>query len=392
VHSASERYPDGNAAFTKRRTKAVAIGDNGETTLRVFPQRDRQKTPCIDGEDSQKNGDEPRLNILLSSAAAERFQNDIAEVLGGQPYRLLTSEDAAHVDADIAVVTRDVTGSSTKHELTDGTRRFYDSLRAASKLRWVHTHSAGVDRPIFNELLQRGVRITTSSGANARPVAQMALAGLLTLARRLPQLMQAQREHVWRPLLGDALPRDITGQTAVIVGYGAIGQRIATLLGALDMHVIVVRREVNDSAETSTDAHASPRFVCFASFDGVLCEADWLVLACPLTSLTRGLIDARRLAMLPRGAHIINVARGEVVVEHDLIAALRERHLAGAFLDVFEHEPLPCASRLWDLPNVIVTPHTAGHVDSHYEAVGRIWLDNLARWQRGDPLVNEARA
>lgn len=332
------------------------------------------------------------MNILLSSAAAERFQNDIAEVLGGQRYRLLTSDATAHVDADIAFVTRDVTGSSTKHELTDDTRRFYDSLRAASTLRWVHTHSAGVDRPIFNELLQRGVRITTSSGANARPVAQMALAGLLTLARRLPQLMQAQREHVWRPLLGDALPRDITGQTAVIVGYGAIGQRIATLLGALDMHVIVVRREVSDGAETARDAHASPRFVSFASFDSVLPEADWLILACPLTSLTRGLIDARRLAMLPRGAHVINVARGEVVVEHDLIAALNEGHVAGAFLDVFEHEPLPYVSPLWDLPNVIVTPHTAGHVDSHYEAVGRIWLDNLARWQRGDPLVNETRA
>ncbi|MFT9639847.1 NAD(P)-dependent oxidoreductase, partial [Alcaligenes phenolicus] len=100
---------------------------------------------------------------------------------------------------------------------------------------------------------------------------------------------------------------------------------------------------------------------------------------------------ASRLARLPKQAHLVNVARGEVVVEADLIAALRNGALAGAYLDVFEHEPLSAASPLWDMPNVILTPHMAGQSDSQYAAVGRIWLDNLARWHRGEPLLNLAR-
>jgi len=328
------------------------------------------------------------LNILLSSVAAARFQSEIARTLGELPYRLLTPDDADGGDAQIAFVSRDVTGRSTKYELTEETHRFYDTMLAAPHLRWVHAHSAGIDRPVYLELLQRGVRVTTSAGANARTVAHSALAGLLALARRLPLMYDAQREHAWRPLLAEAAPRDLAGQTAVVVGYGAIGQRIAKLLDALEMNVIVVRRDtVADRAED-----AFPRMLAFDALDSVLPQADWLVLACPLTPQTKRLLDAERLSLLPSGAHLINVARGEIVVETDLIAALRDKALAGAYLDVFEHEPLNADSPLWDLPDVIVTPHTAGQSDSHYEAVGRIWLDNLARWVRDEQLINEVQA
>jgi phosphoglycerate dehydrogenase-like enzyme len=123
----------------------------------------------------------------------------------------------------------------------------------------------------------------------------------------------------------------------------------------------------------------------------VLPQADWLILACPLTDITRGLIDRRALALLPPGAQLINVSRGEVVNESDLIAALQSSQLAGAFLDVFAHEPLPADSLLWDLPNVIVTPHTAGHSDGHFERVARAFADNLARWLANQPLVNQVQ-
>jgi phosphoglycerate dehydrogenase-like enzyme len=319
------------------------------------------------------------LNILLSDVAARHFGGDIARTLGATPFRLLSPEDASSVDAHIAFVSRDVTGRSTKHDLMLETRRFYDALSAAPDLHWVHVHSAGVDRPVFVEMRQRGVQVTSSAGANARTVGHGALAGLLALARRLPLLYEAQREHAWRPLLLDAAPRDLAGQTAVIVGYGAIGQRLARLLYALDMDVIVVRRAADGE-----------RFIDFSMIDDVLPRADWLVLACPLTPQTARLIDASRLALLPKQAHLVNVARGEVVVEADLIAALRDGALAGAYLDVFEHEPLNRTSPLWDIPNVILTPHMAGQSDSLYAAVGRIWLDNLARWHRGDPLLNLA--
>ena len=325
------------------------------------------------------------LDILLSSVAARHFESEIAHTLGTQSYRLLTPADAHCGDAQIAFVSRDVTGRSTKYELTDETRVFYDTMLSAPNLRWVHAHSAGIDRPVYVELLRRGVRVTTSSGANARTVAHAALAGLLALARRLPLMHEAQREHAWRPLIAQAAPRDLAGQTAVVVGYGAIGQKIAKLLDALEMNVIVVRRE------TGADS-AFPRMLAFDALDSVLPQADWLILACPLTPQTTRFIDARRLSLLPAGAHLINVARGEVVVEDDLIVALRDHVLAGAYLDVFAHEPLSPASPLWALPKVIVTPHMAGQSDSHYEAVGRIWLDNLARWSRDEPLVNEVDA
>jgi phosphoglycerate dehydrogenase-like enzyme len=354
------------------------------------------------------------LDILLSRHAAAHFSDAIAQALRATPYRIVTPDDVVDAGAaragaalDVApahraapaapiaaLISRDVTGHSTKAVITAETQRFYDALLAAPDLRWVHAHSAGIDRPIFPELLRRGVRITTSAGANARPVAHSALAGLLSLARRLPQLQAAQRAHAWKPLLDDAAPRDLAGQNALIVGYGAIGQRLAKLLDALEMNVTVVRREasVNRGGCLSETRSIAPRAIALAAIDTALPNTDWLILACPLSPLTTRLIDARRLRLLGPGAHLINVARGEVVVEADLIAALREGVLAGAYLDVFEHEPLDASSPLWDLPNVLVTPHTAGQADSHYAAVGRIWLDNLARFTRGEPLVNEVQS
>jgi phosphoglycerate dehydrogenase-like enzyme len=315
------------------------------------------------------------LNILLSEIATERLRADIARVLDGRPYRLVTP--STDVSVDIAFISRDVTGASTKTQLVPSLSEFYVPLRASAGLAWVHTHSAGADRPVFPELLQRGVKVTTSSGASAPIVAQSALGGLLALARRFPSLMSAQREHAWRPLLVNA-PRDLAGQTALIVGFGPIGRRLRQLLDMLDMKVLAVRREAGPDNTIS-----------FAQLDEHLPRCDWLILACPLTTITQRLIDARRLALLPDGAHLLNVARGEVVVEADLIAALQQQKLAGAYLDVFEHEPLDAASPLWDLPNVMVSPHSAAHSSGNYEAVGRMWIENLARWNRGEPLLNE---
>ena len=116
--------------------------------------------------------------------------------------------------------------------------------------------------------------------------------------------------------------------------------------------------------------------------------ADWLVLACPPTPQTRSLVGARALALLPRHAGLVNGARGEVVDEVALVEALRESRLAGAYLDVFATEPLAADSPLWDLPNVIVTPHSAGFSDGNEARVAQMFLDNLARWKRGAPLVN----
>lgn len=324
----------------------------------------------------------PALRILLSDAALQALGARLSQVLGQWPHVFVKPLQGGG-DADIAFISRDVTGLSTKHRVLPDTHVFYEAMRNAPGLRWVHMHSAGADRPIYQDLMARGVQVSTSSGANAQVVAQTALAGLLALARGFPQLMAAQRAHVWAPLIASGLPRDLAGQTALVIGWGAIGQQLGALLLAFGLRVLVLRR-------SGAPAGAGLETLNFDGLDAVLPQADWLLLACPLTKQTRSLVDARALARLPAGAHLINVARGEVVDEAALVAALQSGRLAGAYLDVFSHEPLPAMSPLWDLPNVIVTPHSAGFSDGNAQRVETMFLDNLARWLAGQPLLKLA--
>ena len=326
------------------------------------------------------------LRILLSDTAlqSQGAAIDAAMAATGaswQPVTVPQADDPRAVDADVAFVSRDVTGLSTKHEILPATQRFYTAMLEAPSLRWTHTHSAGADRAIFGQLRQRGVAVTTSSGANAGVVAQTALAGLLALARHLPQLIDAQRQARWAPLIGTGLPRDLQGQHATIVGWGPIGQQIGAVLRVLGLSVTVVRQRAAPM-EPGFDA------VTFDRFDTVLPRTDWLILACPLTERTRGLVDRAALQRLPAGARLVNVARGEVVDEAALIDALRAGQLGGAYLDVVAHEPLAAASPIWSLPNVIATPHSAGFSDGNAARVVDIFLDNLRRWSAGDTLRN----
>ena len=336
------------------------------------------------------------LRILISPAACANLGSSLSRVLAAQPHVFVSpgsgrAGDAQSLDADIAFVSRDVTGLSTKHETLLETQLFYNAMRRAPSLRWVHGHAAGADRPIFQELMARGVQVTTSSGANAGVVVQTALAGLLALARGFPKMLAAQRAHVWAPLIKSGLPRDLAGQTAVIVGWGPIGQQLGALLAVLGLHVVAVRRKALPDTDTDTDTdNAAVETVAFEDLNKVLPRADWLVLACPLNERTRELINAAALACLPAGAHLINVARGEIVDEAALVSALQRGKLAGAYLDVFAHEPLPSSSPLWDLPNVMVTPHSAGFSDANAAKVAHMFIDNLARWLAGEQLCNRA--
>lgn len=326
------------------------------------------------------------LRILLSRPTAGRLAHAIRDTLGGvQPVLLFADEQAAS-QADIAFISRDVTGLSTKHRYLPDTQRFYDALLAAPRLRWVHVHSAGTDREIYGRLRDRGVEVTSSPGVNAVPVAQTAVLGVLALARQWPRLMAAQREHRWAPELGAGLPRDLRGQAAVVVGWGPIGQEIGRLLQALGLRVIAVRRQAGaPPAEPSPGGQVSTTatIVGRAQLHETLPHADWLVIACPLNDQTRGMVGERELALLPPHAHVVNIARGEIVVQPALVQALRERRIAGAYLDVFETEPLAADSPLWDLPNVICTPHSAGFSDANEANVDRLFLRNLALWRDG---------
>lgn len=261
-------------------------------------------------------------------------------------------------------------------------RQFFSTLRKAPGLQWLHVFNAGVDHPIYTEMLERGVRLTTSAGSTAKPIAQTAITGLLMLARNFPRWLSAQQERRWDPMRPPDFPRDLVGQTVLVLGLGSIGSEIARLARALGLRVIGIRRSPQQPGDPVDELHTVDKL------PQLLPLCDWLIVTCPLTTETRGLIDAGMLARLPQGAHIINIARGEIIDETALVAALRNGRLGGAYLDVFTTEPLPAESPLWDLPNVLVTPHNSAAATGNDERVYRMFLDNLECWHRGKPLRN----
>lgn len=247
----------------------------------------------------------------------------------------------------------------------------------APKLQWLHTFSAGVDSPVFGEFVRRGARLTTSSGSSARPIAQTVILMILGLSRDAPAWMRAQQQHVWAPHMGD----EVEGANLAVIGMGPIGEETARLGLALGMNVLGCRRSVTgrEPCETRT-------------WDGLatlLAWADYVVLALPLTNDTRELIGVDELAMMKPTARFINVGRGGLVDEPALIDALSNGRLAGAGLDVFATEPLSADSPLWDMPNVIITPHNSGATALANHRGAQIFIDNMGRFVRGEPLCNE---
>ena len=323
--------------------------------------------------------------ILLSDKTAQELTPQMDDILGADGYQLVNASDihAGTQDIDFCFVSRDITAGSTKHQIEASTQYVYDALLKSKTLQWVHIHSAGVDRQIFLDLMARGVTVTSSSGASASLVAQTALTGLLSLSRRFPQLAAAQRAHIWAPFMKVGLPPDLEGQTATIVGWGPIGQKLGAWLTALGLKIIVVRQAATSLIENT-------RVVSFDDFSNVLPETDWLVLACPLTKQTTNLVSQDALALMKPSAHIVNISRGTVIDERAMIDALQKGRLAGAYLDVFAQEPLHVDSPLWDMPNVICTPHTAGFSDAILQRMAQKFIENLGYWKRGEPMINVA--
>ncbi len=324
--------------------------------------------------------------LLISQRFLERYGDALSEVeclapgalerivLGDEPDARL--DEAARARIELAYFSTDV--------FPDRARGFFAAVQGAPNLRWLHVFNAGIDHPVFQRILARGVRVTTSAGASAEPIAQTALAGLLMLSRGFPRWLDSQRRRTWEPLPAHEVPRDLRGQTLLVVGLGGIGRELARLARALGLYVIGVRRSAVPSGEPVDELHPPARL------RELLPRADWLALACPLTPDTRRMLDADALARLPRGARLLNVGRGELVDEAALVDALRKGHLAGAYLDVFEVEPLPAASPLWDLPGVIVTPHNSAASRGNERRQAEAFLRNLRHWVRDEPLSNEA--
>ncbi|MDX3806037.1 D-2-hydroxyacid dehydrogenase [Bosea thiooxidans] len=254
-----------------------------------------------------------------------------------------------------------------------------DLLPRLPKLRFVQSISAGTDQFDKAALAQAGVRLASAQGANERAVAEHAMALILALARQLHFGRDNQAVQHWRPMIGERARREdeLGGKTLVIVGLGRIGLRLAKLASAFDMRVIGVRR--NPEAHPHVEEIVRPDRLA-----EVVVQADFVALTCPLTAETEGLIDARILGAMKPSAYLVNVARGRVVDEEALLGVLAGGGIAGAGLDCFHEEPLPSASPFWRMPQVIVTPHSAGETRLYESNVVDILLDNLDRLARGD--------
>jgi phosphoglycerate dehydrogenase-like enzyme len=211
------------------------------------------------------------------------------------------------------------------------------------------------------------------------------MALILALARRLPEARDNQHARHWRGMIGDLGAREdqLTGKTLLVVGMGRIGVRLARLAEAFEMRVIATKRDPATAAAGADAVYGTERL------RELLGEADIVALTCPLTPETQNLIDAAALAAMKPTAHLVNVARGRVVDEPALIKAITEKRLAAAALDVTVEEPLPASSPLWSMPNVLITPHTAGETRAYEDGVIDLLLENLERLWRGAPLVNE---
>ncbi|HEY1322255.1 MAG TPA: D-2-hydroxyacid dehydrogenase [Streptosporangiaceae bacterium] len=248
------------------------------------------------------------------------------------------------------------------------------------RLRWVQATSAGIGGFLDRTgLTATDLVFTTAAGVHGTPLAEFALLGLLYFAKGVPALASAKAQRQWQRYAGGQL----AGSSALLVGLGGAGRQVARLLASAGVRVTGAGRPGR-----YYDVPGVTSYVPSDQLATALPEVDALVLACPLTEQTRGLIGAAELALLRPGAVLVNVARGPVVDEEALAGALRTGHLGGACLDVFAAEPLPASSPLWDLPNVIISPHSAATVATENGLITDIFTDNLQRWLAGRPLRN----
>lgn len=254
----------------------------------------------------------------------------------------------------------------------------WDEVVARGRLKWIQSSAAGMDHCLEPSVINSEIVVTSASGVLAKQVADHTMALLAGMLRDLPTYFRAKekREFIRRPT------RDLHGATIGIVGMGGNGRVLSRVLKPFETTIL------------STDWYPDNKppevdeLLPANALDDILPRVDVLILAAPLNDHTRGMIDERRLRLLPKDAVVVNMARGPLIVERDLAKVLNSGHLWGAALDVTEEEPLPTTSPLWEIPNLIITPHVGGQRKSRIDDMTRLFLENSRRYQAGEPLIN----
>lgn len=311
------------------------------------------------------------MSVLLVCLPAERMaDSQLAQLQSAAPdMRVVKTTERAEIEGLIDEVEIAV---SFPHDL----------LTRAPRLRWVQEWGAGVDWLLQHpEVAELDFTLTNASGVHAIPISEQILAYLLAFARGLPAAVRAQARHAWQPAKREQL-FELAGKTMLLVGVGAIGERTAVIAAALGMRVLGIRRNPAGDLPGVEAMYGPDRL-----YD-LLPEADCVVLTVPLSHATQGMIGERELRAMKPTSYLINIGRGGTIQQPALIQALNEGWIAGAGLDVFDQEPLPATSPLWELDNVIMTAHYAGLTPAYDQRALAIFLDNLKRYRAGEPLKN----
>ncbi len=259
-----------------------------------------------------------------------------------------------------------------------------EQIATAKQLRWIHSPAAAVHQLMFPELVTSGVVLTNAREVHGPVVAEHVIALIFALAKKIPGSVRLQERHIWgQQILWDEVPRvrEVAGATLGLIGLGSIGRPVVKSAKALGMRVIAVREHPEKGSE-GADAVLGP-----SEIDEVFRQADYIVLAAPVTEGTKAIANAERLALMKPDACLINVGRGPLVDEPALASALREKKIGGAALDVFPKEPLAADSPLWDVPNLLITPHTAALTDKLWERHYALFSENLRRYLNGEALL-----
>ncbi len=318
-----------------------------------------RSTPCQHGSMTHK----PRLLIV-----AKQEDPDFT-MLANLPYVLASDPSAGAVAKDAAAILH---WSGTKEMLRE-------AFMQCERLRWVHSRWAGLDSLLFPELVNSDVVLTNGKGVFSPSLGEFALTVILYFAKDIPRMRRNQSARNWAPFDVEM----IAGKVLGIVGYGDIGRAVATRAHAMGMRILAAKRHRPAAFDPLIE-----RYYGTAELREMLSGCDYIVIAAPLTEETQHMIsDAEFAAMKPQ-AVVMNVGRGAVIDEEAMVRALREKRIRGAGLDVFEREPLPKYSALYEMDNVLLSPHCADHIPGWTEDAMRFFLEQHARFEKNEPLLN----
>ena len=322
-----------------------------------------------------------------------RFTDDLLGALRAVSPRLRVTQQTCHNADEVAATLQAQPDTEILYTLPLP----LNALELAPRLRWVQLHSAGADHLLDHPIMDSNVIVTTTSGIHATPIAEYVFASMLAYRWRVPLWTRCQREGRWPSDRWNLFARpELRGSTLGIVGYGSIGREVARLARAFGMRVLAMRRSTGRADQGyAVDGTGDPngtipeRFYPPQALREMLAQCDFVIVALPLTAATQHIIGEPELRAMKPSAYLVNIARGALIDESALARALREGWIGGAGLDVFEQEPLPPDSPLWELDNALISPHVAGFSPHYDERAAALFAGNLSRYLADLPLQNQ---